>query len=95
MTFLSKFLLFFNLIKSTTICIAGGDPKILAELEKTLAEKQSKNRSLKVALQAAIESRNVDNLEKAIDAFKAAGLTQVSLGKRNKLLHTSKDFNTL
>ena len=50
---------------------------MLAELQKTLAEKKTKSKGLTAALKNAIESRQVDLLEKAIDDYKAAGLTQV------------------
>ena len=55
----------------------GDDPKLLAELEKTLKSKTSKSKSLRADLVRAIQAKDVDLLEKAIDAFKAAGLTQV------------------
>ena len=55
----------------------GEDPKLLAELEKTLAGKRNKSKTLKADLERAIQAKNIDQLEKAIDAFKQAGLTQV------------------
>merc|ERR1712142_458832 len=55
---------------------SGKDPKLLAELEKTLAGKRNKAKTLKADLERAIQAKNIDQLEKAIDAVKQAGLTQ-------------------
>ena len=66
-------------LKSSPICLflKGKDAKLLAELEKTLTGKRNKAKGLKADLERAIQAKNIDHLEKAIDAFKQAGLTQV------------------
>ena len=47
-------------------------------MQKTLTEKRENGKKLIADLRMAIEARDPDPLEKAIDAFKAAGLTQVA-----------------